>query len=307
MKEITKKIIKKEFNYNQEKKSLTTRNTRSKKILAVFDGYKFSQSTLDYAIQLTKEADAFLVGVFLDESFYRSYNTLQILKTHKDAEQILLKLDTKDQEKRDAAVTKFQKACGQAGVAYTFHRNKDIAIHELKQESIYADLIIINDSETFSRVAEDSPTRFIKELLADVQCPVLVVPNKFIPIDKIILLYDGAPSSVFAIKMFSYVLNGMGDLPVEVFTVKDKKGTSHVSDNKLMKEFIKRHFPKVKFVVAKGNPEEEIVSYLRNHKENELVVLGAYRRTEISRWFKASMADILIKELDTALFIAHNK
>lgn len=74
-----------------------------------------------------------------------------------------------------------------------------------------------------------------------------------------------------------------------------------------MKEFIKRHFPKAKFIVAKGNPEEQVVGYLRNHKENELVVLGAYRRSEISRWFKTSMADILIKELDTVLFIAHNK
>lgn len=307
MKEITKKIIKKEFNYSPEKKSLTSKNERSKKILAVFDGYKFSQSTLEYAIQLTKEADAYLVGVFLDESFYRSYNTLQILKTYKNAEQILLKLDAKDQKKRDAAVKQFQKACGQAGIAYTFHRNTDIAIHELKQESIFADLIIINDSETFSRVAEDSPTRFIKELLSDVQCPVLVVPNKFIAIDKIILLYDGGPSSVFAIKMFSYIFNGMGNLPVEVFTVKEKNGSSTLSQHKLMKEFIKRHFPKAKFIVAKGNPEEQVVGYLRNHKENELVVLGAYRRSEISRWFKTSMADILIKELDTVLFIAHNK
>lgn len=38
-----------------------------------------------------------------------------------------------------------------------------------------------------------------------------------------------------------------------------------------------------------------------------LVVLGAYRRNELSRWFKTSMADTLMKELDTPLFIAHNK
>jgi nucleotide-binding universal stress UspA family protein len=58
---------------------------------------------------------------------------------------------------------------------------------------------------------------------------------------------------------------------------------------------------------VKGNPEEQVLGYLRNHKENELVVLGAYRRSELSRWFKNSMADTLMKELDTPLFIAHNK
>ncbi|MCY7292483.1 MAG: universal stress protein, partial [Ferruginibacter sp.] len=58
--------------------------------------------------------------------------------------------------------------------------------------------------------------------------------------------------------------------------------------------------------VVKGDAEEKIVENLRNHKENELVVLGAYRRSELSRWFKTSMADLLMRELDTPLFIAHH-
>jgi nucleotide-binding universal stress UspA family protein len=74
-----------------------------------------------------------------------------------------------------------------------------------------------------------------------------------------------------------------------------------------MKEFIKRHFPKAVFMVAKGDAEEQIHAYLQNDKENELVVLGAYRRSEMSRWFKVSMADILMKQLNVPLFIAHNK
>lgn len=74
-----------------------------------------------------------------------------------------------------------------------------------------------------------------------------------------------------------------------------------------MREFIKRHFPKAKYIVAKGQAEEQILGHLRYHKGNEMVVLGAYRRSEISRWFKTSMADTLMQELDTPLFIAHNK
>ena len=80
----------------------------------------------------------------------------------------------------------------------------------------------------------------------------------------------------------------------------------HVPDNKLMREFIKRHFPKATFTVIKGDPEEEILQYLEGHRENELVVLGAYRRSEVSRWFKSSMADKLMQDTDTPLFIAHS-
>lgn len=279
-----------------------------KKFLAVFDGYKMSKSTLDYAIQLTQVTNASLVGVFLDEFIYHTYSAYNVITTVEKPEAELERLDLIDKKKRDAAVQQFQKACGKANISYSVHRDPSIAIQELKHESMFADLIVINEFETFTRHKENLPTRFIKELLGDVQCPVLIVPAIFKPIDKIVLLYDGRPSALHAIKMFSYLFGQMKDLPVEVYTVKDyDMATLRLPDNKLMREFIKRHYPKATFTVVKGKAEEQITGYLRNHKENELVILGAYRRSELSRWLKISMADLLMRELDTPLFIAHNK
>ena len=279
-----------------------------KKFLAVFDGFNMAKSTLNYAIQLTQAADAHLVGVFLDEFIYRSYNVGKVMKTHENYEKAIKELDAKDKIRRDEAARQFEKACNKAGIHFSIHRNKGIASLDLKKESMYADLIVINEFETFAKHREQSPTTFMKDLLADVQCPVLVVPNSFKTIDKIVFLYDGGPSSLYAIKMFSYLFGNFMDMPVEVFTVKDRyMANLRVPDNKLMREFVKRHFPNASYTVVKGNGEEQIVGHLQNHKENELVVLGAYRRSELSRLFKISMADILMKELDTPLFIAHNK
>ena len=278
-----------------------------KKFLAVFDGYKMSKSTLDYAIQLTQTAHASLVGVFLDEFIYRSYSAYKVMTTYNDYDKLIKEFDEKDKKKRDAAVLQFQKACEKSKITFSVHRNKSIALQELKHESMFADLIIINEYETFTKYKEKPPTRFMKDLLGDVQCPVLVVPNDFKPVDKIVLLYDGGPSALYAVKMFSYLFGNFQDLPVEVYSVNDRMGNLRLPDNKLMKEFIKSHFPRATYTVVKGNAEEQILGYLRNRKENELVVLGAYRRSELSRWFKISMADTLIKELDTPLFIAHNK
>ena len=277
-----------------------------KKFLAVFDGYKMSKSTLDYAIQLTQAANAHLAGVFLDEFLYRTYKVSKVIKTYENYEAIMKNLDEKDKVKRDEAVMQFQKACEKSKITFSVHRDKSIALQELKHESMFADLIIINEYETFTKYKEEPPTRFMKDLLGDVQCPVLVVPNAFKPVDKIVLLYDGGPSALYAVKMFSYLFGNFQDLPVEVYTVNDQMENLRLPDNKLMREFIKRHFPKATYSVAKGNAEELILGYLRNRKENELVVLGAYRRSELSRWFKTSMADTLMKELDTPLFIAHN-
>lgn len=278
-----------------------------KKILSVFDGYKLSRSTIEYSIQLARSLNAHLVGVFLDETIYHSYPVAKVLKSGPRSSEILKQLDEKDKRKRDEAASRFQQACNKAGIPFSVHRDKNIALRDLKHESMFADLVIINKHETFTRFREEPPTRFIKDLLGDVQCPVLVVPAQFLEIDKILLLYDGRPSSLFAIRQYSYLFGGLTDYPVEVLTVKDHYMPNlHVPDNKLMREFIKRHFPKATFTVIKGDPEEEILQYLEGHRENELVVLGAYRRSEVSRWFKSSMADKLMQDTDTPLFIAHS-
>jgi len=82
-----------------------------KKFLAVFDGYKMSPSTIDYAIQVTKLAEAHLVGIFLNEFIYHSYNVYEVMTTYKDYEEELKKLNAKDEEKREKAALKFQRIC----------------------------------------------------------------------------------------------------------------------------------------------------------------------------------------------------
>lgn len=279
-----------------------------KKFLAVFDGFKMSESTMKYAIELSIAANAHLVGLFLEEFVYRSYNVHKVVTTEKEYETVLKQLDEKDRQKRDLAVLQFEAACQRAGINYSVHRDKLIALQEIKHESMFADLIIISKLETFTKYKEKLPTYFIKELLIDMQCPVLLVPAAYKPLSKIILLYNGSPAAVYAIKMFSYLFDNLQSIPAEVLTVKDDNlANLHLPDNKLMKEFMKRHFPKAAYSIQKGDAENTISNYLKNHPENELVVLGAYQRSDLSRFFKSSMADVLMKKLDTPLFIAHHK
>ncbi|HEX5652068.1 MAG TPA: universal stress protein [Chitinophagaceae bacterium] len=279
-----------------------------KKIVAAFDGLKFSESTGQYAIQIAQLSNARLVGLFLEDIAYHSYKIYDLVTEEGGFSPARKrKMDEKDAKKRAASIEKFEVSCKKAGVQYILHRDRNIAIQELLHESIYADLVIINGNETLSHYPEKAPTRFIRDLLNDVQCPVLIIPDEFIPIDKLVLLYDGEPSSVFAIKMFSYIMAPYREKPVKILTVRNPDQPSQVPDNKLMKEFVKSHFPGASFLVMKGWAEKEIVNYLKSLEQGSLVVLGAYRRGRVSRWFRASMADTLMTSLRLPLFIAHNK
>ncbi len=278
-----------------------------KKIIVAFDGLKFSESTKDYAIYLAKRINAHLVGVFLDDFTYHSYSFPDVVGFGNKWEEKIDDINAEDEERRKRSVYLFEDACQAAGLHYSVHRDKNIAYQELIHESIYSDLLIIHSHETFTHFTEPAPTRFLRDVLSDVQCPVIVVPYVYKPISKVILLYDGDPSSVHAVKMLSYIFPNLKHLDTEVLSVKNEKQSMHLPDNRLMKEFMKRHFPDAKYQVEKGDPEEQITIYLETQGEEVLVVLGAYDRSRVSRWFKKSMADHLLANVNVPLFIAHNK
>lgn len=273
-----------------------------KKIIVALDGLKLSESSMQTAVELSKQHHAHLVGVFLDDFTRNSFNVAEAI--HQNTMEELTK---KDQQLRDAAVKVFEDKCKSQKLNYTIHRDKNFAIQDLLRESIYADLLIIAAGETFTRFEEAPPTRFMRDLLADVQCPVLITPKTARELEKVVMLYDGAPSSVFAIKAFTGTLSITKLLPTEVITVKGQADDGHLPENKLMKEFMKRHSPDAVFTILKGEPELAILEKLKGENEGTLIVLGAYQRSTVSRWFRSSMADLLLKELKCPLFIAHNK
>jgi nucleotide-binding universal stress UspA family protein len=106
--------------------------------------------------------------------------------------------------------------------------------------------------------------------------------------------------------MFSYLMAPFKHLPVEVLSIKGPEQSLHLPDNRLMKEFLKKHFPKAEYTVLKGDPEEQIAGHLQ-HQENALVVLGAYQRSKVSRWFRPSMVDALMRHVKLPLFVVHHK
>lgn len=278
-----------------------------KKIIAAFDGLRFSNSCCAFAVDIAKHSNTHLVGVFLDDRDRHSYRLYDILKKPDSLDERLKKLDAADEKNRAAAAHNFEVACREAMINYSVHHDSRTAINELLHESIYADLLIVDGKESFSAHKEKTPPRFIRELLAHSQCPVLVTPEKYHVPEKIILLCDGSPSSVLAIKMFSYMLPSLKHLPAELVFVKDLERNQYQPDHKLLREFMKRHFPKAAFKVLRGLAETEIVNYLKVQNLRPLVVLGAYNRGAVSRWFKSSMADTLLNNIKAPLFVAHSR
>jgi nucleotide-binding universal stress UspA family protein len=279
-----------------------------KKFIVAFDGLHFSKSAMKYAIHISKQCNAHLVGIFLEDFTRHSYGVQELVSYEgQDLDKHIADLNDGDEETRTESIKIFEEACQDRGLTFSIHRDRNIAIQDLLHESVYADLLIIGANETLTRFAETVRSRFIKDLLSDVQCPVLLTPFNYKIADKVILLYDGSPSSVYAARMFSYLFESARERDTEILTVKPKEDSLNLPDNKLIKEFIKRHYPSARYVVLKGLPEEEILKQLKQEKENPIVVAGAYRRSRFSRFLRPSMADYLLSESRFPVFLAHNK
>jgi hypothetical protein len=275
-----------------------------KKVIVAFNSLGLSESALQYAIFLARTCKAHLVGVFLREDTQLGYAIYEAIERQSEAgRRIFDEIGRSDKATMEKTIAAFEAGCRKAGINYSVRRNKKNALDELLHETAFADLLVIDASETFSYIGNKLPGWFMKNVLHDAQCPVITVPKKFNPVDKLVLLYDGGPASIRAIKLFDYILPELSDLEATLLSVKNEKDSLHLPDNKLMKEWMKRHYSRVNYRIVKGE-EKEIGRIVSPEGAHALIVTGSYQRSSLSMWLRRSLADLLLRETRSPLFIA---
>lgn len=270
-----------------------------KKIILAFDGANFSDGAFEFARRLNEMEPVLLTGVFLPQI------QLAALWSYARNETIpftpLLESDESEIVKKN--IEKFEKLCQRNGIDYRIHKDfYDFAIPELKEESLYADLLILG-SEVFYKQAGNSPAIYLQEALHDVKCPVIVVPEKFDFPDNIILAYDGRDEAVFAIKQFAYLFPQLTTLKtLLVYVTKDID--KDIPERIQMEELLARHFPDLTLFKLSINSKALFDAWIEANK-SALLVSGSYGRSDLSRLFKKSFVKDIITDHRLPVFIAH--
>lgn len=278
------------------------------KILLVVDAFNTEMGALDFACYIAKLNRSKLTGVFLENLSL----TAEVAENEEEpgevpksfgASTVYAEADVDRQQKIQSNVHQFIAACERRGVHAGIHRDRGVAIDEIVEESRYADLIIVSSSLSAGIKAETSPSKLLREILKDAECPVIIAPEQFDGVDEIIFTYNGSKSSVFAIKQFTYLFSALDDKKVIVLQV-NEDGEWTTSEKYKMKEWLKDHYSAIGFEVLKGKTDAQLLSYFLPRK-NSLVVMGAYGRSSLSQFFKPSQADVLIRTITQPIFIAH--
>ena len=275
-----------------------------KKILLAMEGNRFSSSTLKYGIEIAKQSDSLLVGVFMRDLKYAGYAYPIVFdQPFLDAD-IYSKFLKEEREKINANVKLFNDKCAAEGIAHKVHLDESAPIEGLLHESAYADLIIMDSKMNISDLLPNSPSSTLRDILVDAHCPILIVPSSYQEIRNVVLSYDGSHSSAIAIRMFNYVFPEWANCKTHLVSVNETRG-NHLKENKNIRELLGRHYSNVSYEIMTGDVVKEIKKFMKYNSKNSVVVMGAYGRNALSRLWRQSLANMVIKDIKVPVFISH--
>ncbi|WP_119079639.1 universal stress protein [Chitinophaga alhagiae] len=274
-----------------------------KKIIAAVDALNFSEQELRSYKYLADKTRGKLTVLFL-ENIVGEYAVPANLETGLiDYDEIFRKNIKERQEKAHHNVQRLKNFYRDSGMDVTVRELAGMPATEVIAESRFADLLLVRNTTSFAMLPDSNPPAFVKDLLADARCPVMVIPEHVHYIREIIFSYNGSDSSTYALRQFSQLFEELSDVPVRVIYVVEK-GQVQIPEGKLLKGYLRHHFENITFETLQGVPSAELLATVI-HKKDSIMTFGAYGRSRASRFFHRSDADSILRTADIPLFITH--
>ncbi len=265
-----------------------------KKILILLNDDQRPEKALQYTAQLARQLKATVFGLIIQNLHATGQLSL--------FQKITSVVSEPNQElQKTAAATSniewFHAFMTTENIPFKVHIIGQNILDSLVDHSAFADLMICD--------ADTPPSQYsIKTLLANAHCPVLMINKDFERTDNLVLTYDDNSSSIHAVKMFTYLFTMHRDLPVYFVSVLPHNVLG-IQYEDLVHEWLPLHYPNAKIKLLHGEAKEELAEFI-NNIPNPLVVMGAFGRSSFSRFFKESLANLILEQTNAPIFIAHD-
>lgn len=269
-----------------------------KKILLAFDGTRFSDGAFNFARRMNAREPILLTGVFLPQVEYAN-----LWSYGASAGSVFIPLvRTEASGKVQENVERFERLCRRHNINHKVHKDLfNVAISGLKKETRYADLLILGSESFYENSEAGEPNECLKDALRTAECPVLVVPEKFVSPESNIMAFDGSESSVYAIKQFAYLFPEL--CTNKTLLVYAREGKS-MPDEECIQELAASHFSDLTLLKLEVTSKKYFASWIGAEK-NAILVSGSFGRSYFSQLFKKSFITDVIYDHKLPLFITH--
>lgn len=275
-----------------------------KKILVIIDALNFKEELLDIYQHIANVLKGTLTIVFLEDENGPALmvpNLSQGIPSYKY--EIVLKAAREKERVINEHTALLEEGCRKRDIMFSFHKDRGVPVEEAIEESRFADLMLVSRDISFSMLYDSNPPGFLKNLLTDAQCPVLVLSDMQTDFKEAVLAYNGTFSSMFAIRQFVHLFGELDGMKVTVaYIVENDERT--IPHERQLKEYLDGYFDNIECRVLNGEPDEAFQNLL-NDKKDCVVTFGAYGRSRFSRFFRRSNADNILREINVPIFITH--
>jgi len=271
-----------------------------KKIILAFDGTHFSEGAFEFARQLNKLSPVLLTGVFLPQSQLSSLWSYSKAATAP----LFPVFGTEDSALVQENIDRFKVLCENNGIEYRVHKDfYDFVLPELKRESIYSDMIILGSEVFYENVGIHDSNVYLQQVLHDVVCPVVLVPEKFDFPESIIVAYDGTENAIFAIKQFAYLFPELCSLPC-MLVYASKEHDSEIPHKEMVEELAGWHFKNLTIYKLDINPRKHFSAWM-SERNSSMLVSGSFGRSGLSQLFKRNFINEVIGDHKLPVFVSH--
>ncbi|GAB4092537.1 universal stress protein [Flaviaesturariibacter terrae] len=263
------------------------------RILLLLNANRPDISCIDFACRVADFHKAFVSGILVENMLEEESSSHG---SRRDSD--VISMDT------DQAVRIFEDTCIRKGLEQETLLIDGGPLPFAVRESHFADLIILSPETTFSTDGNGIPSTFTRDLLRSAACPVMLAPREFDGISETIFCYDGSPSSLFAIKLYTYLFPGLCGEKLTILEVTRSEDALLDEAQQSLLKWARCHYEDVRFQTLVGDAREELLQYLFM-KRGKMVVLGAFGRSLLSMLFHESTAERLTETVDLPMFITH--
>lgn len=273
-----------------------------KKILLAFEGKNFSKGALDFARVLNEQNPILLIGAFLPQTNYAS--SFGSSGAGVVGPLIIPALEEENSEVIQKNIELFETYCTRHQIEHRVHKNfDDFALPEIIKETRFADLLVLSSEMFYGNIDAIEPDIYLKQVLHDMECPIVLIPENFVFPTSNILAYDGSESSVYAIKQFAYLFPELTDNKTILVYAKEKGGEEFPAEANI-EELVARHFSDLTLTRLEADPGKYFSTWLIEQSK-AILVSGSFGRSGVSRLLHKSFVSEIISDHALPVFIAH--
>ncbi|HXD77895.1 MAG TPA: universal stress protein [Puia sp.] len=274
------------------------------KILLAFDSEPADEGAIDFACHLAVLTQSRLTGVFPGENTAEEQIVVEQQTAVAAGTSITITgIETlvSPLERQEENITAFHESVARANIPAAIYLGKGDAAAELIAQSRYADLLVIG-ADSFSGAGGELPTEFVKGILHDSACPVIISPDDFQGIDNIAFCYDGSKASLFAIKQFAYLFPQLRSQRVKVIGLRAAEVPAE--DQARLTEWLGYHFSNVEWVAQGDETAEALFHYLLKRRQ-DFVVMGPYGHGLLTSFFEPEYETGTLRMSSLPIFVSH--